>query len=121
MRPRIEDPEKREEERMRWIKIANRSAFVACLLSYAFGFLTLRSGSTLALYAKYVVWLLWTVCPPAWFFIEFHNFAPNVEQKDEFDRFKYAQELYGKVWVAIVAGLGILYAGENVLKSIAKH
>lgn len=72
------------------------------------------------MYVKYVVWLLWAVCPPAWFFIEFHNFAPDVGLKEEFERFKYAQELYGKVWMAIVGGLAILFAGENVLKSVAR-
>ena len=57
----------------------------------------------------------WTVGPPIWFTVEFWARAGGME-REEFARFKYAQQLGSRVWVTMIAVLAFLYFGKALVK-----
>jgi hypothetical protein len=62
-------------------------------------------------------WLLglWVLLPPAWFFFEYIFLYRHFGKAACFESFKYAQDLVGKGWAGMVAVLGVLYFGKEVL------
>ena len=84
------------------------SAVAVVLTVICAGFLILSGGKGVWLGAATVVWILWTLAPPAYFLIEWSKFdRSKLTSSDEFARLKYSQELASKFWVA---GVGILSA-----------
>jgi hypothetical protein len=75
-------------------------------------FLLARSGTDNATKASArAILILWTVIPPAWFWIEYHLIwlTANPKERGEFDEFKHAQETGRNIWLALVAVLAGLY------------
>lgn len=61
-----------------------------------------------------IVLILWLVAPPLWFYLEWSLLTRRGEvfKAGEFERFKFAQELASKVWLAIAGALAALYLGQ---------
>jgi hypothetical protein len=53
-----------------------------------------------------ILFALWTIVPPIWFLFEWRRFGYTTKQ--DFDDFKYSQELARNVWIGIGALIGIL-------------
>jgi hypothetical protein len=62
---------------------------------------------------QFIVWSIWTVGIPIWFWIEFHWIGTTIENAE---RQKYSQELSSKVWLACTAVLSALYFGKYFIK-----
>jgi hypothetical protein len=62
-------------------------------------------------------WLLslWLLLPPAWFFIEYIFLYRHFGKPECFEQFKYAQELVARGWIVLVAALGILFFGKEIV------
>jgi len=61
--------------------------------------------------------LCWTLVPPIWFWFEyFFIYRPpiNAAPRNDFDSFKYAQEISSKIWISVVSALLILYFGKDL-------
>jgi hypothetical protein len=63
-----------------------------------------------------LLWVFWTVIPPAWFIVEYWSVKPSPlasgEIKSRFDQFKYSQGLAAKLWAGIVAALAAFVLGH---------
>jgi hypothetical protein len=55
--------------------------------------------------------MLWTVVPPAWFWLEYHLIWQTAvsTERESFEQFKHSQELSRNIWLAFVAVLAALY------------
>ncbi len=49
--------------------------------------------------------LVWSVIPPIWFWYEFYFLYRNNGNLEEFDKFKYGQELSKAIWLGLGAAL----------------
>jgi len=60
--------------------------------------------------------IVWVLAPPIWFWLEY--FAvwayEDATKRLCLDEFKFGQELSGKIWLAAVTALGILYFGKDI-------
>ncbi|QNI37443.1 hypothetical protein [Edaphobacter albus] len=63
-------------------------------------------------------WLLglWVLLPPAWLYVESIFLYRHYGKAECFDQFRYAQELVSKGWIVLVAVLGFLYFGREILR-----
>ena len=53
-----------------------------------------------------VLLISWILIPPFWFLTEWWLWGPSASDKDNFEEFKYSQELARNVWVAMSLALG---------------
>jgi hypothetical protein len=58
-----------------------------------------------------ILFALWTVLPPLWFLLEW---AVLFKPTDNFEHFKYGQELARNLWIAIAALIGLLIGVGHV-------
>jgi hypothetical protein len=61
------------------------------------------------------VLVFWLLAPPIWFWIEYfaiYRFDPNA--REDWDYFKYSQDVSSKIWLAAVTALTILYFGKDL-------
>jgi hypothetical protein len=64
-----------------------------------------------------IILICWTVLPPIWFWFEyFFIYKPqsNAPPKNDFDSFKYGQDLSSKIWISVVSALLVLYFGKDL-------
>ncbi len=54
----------------------------------------------------------WAIAPPIWLFIEYQLFDREKESPQEFEHFKYGQQLVRNVWIGMVIFLAALYLGK---------
>jgi hypothetical protein len=62
-------------------------------------------------------WLLglWVLAPPVWLYIEAIFFYRHFGRAACFDQFQYAQQIVFRGWVVLIAVLGPLYFGREIL------
>jgi hypothetical protein len=61
----------------------------------------------------------WLVVPPLWFVCELYGQRGRIqESKENFDRFKYGQELASRLWVALGSALLILFFGKDIAAKV---
>jgi hypothetical protein len=68
---------------------------------------------------KVVVMIGWTILPPILFWAEYFGIYRREAQKlrptpQDFDEFKYSQDISSKIWIAVSAALLILYFGKDI-------
>ena len=56
-----------------------------------------------------LIYFLWILSPPIWFLCEYHQ--NNYINAEEFEQFKYSQELASRLWAAILLALFIILKG----------
>jgi hypothetical protein len=81
------------------------ASFLAIFMEYApFGFIKRSGGVPISIF-DLVVYAIWTLVPPAWFFLEYNFLFPSeLKVKDvALEDMKYTQELASKFWIALVA------------------
>lgn len=63
-------------------------------------------------------WLLglWVLFPPAWLYVESIFLYRSYGKAECFEQFRYAQELVSRGWIVLVAVLGVLYFGREILR-----
>ena len=57
-----------------------------------------------------VIYMVWSLAPPIWFFLEYNYIFPDERKKDSTARedLKYTQELGGKMWASLLVVLSVL-------------
>jgi hypothetical protein len=62
-------------------------------------------------------WLLglWVLLPPVWLYVESIFLYRHFGKAACFDSFRYAQEIVSRGWVCVVAVLGVLYFGKEIV------
>jgi hypothetical protein len=63
--------------------------------------------------------IAWTLVPPIYFWFEFYfwykpQFKDTAKKPDDFDMFKYGQEVSAKIWLAVVSALLALYFLKDI-------
>lgn len=61
-----------------------------------------------------LVLLGWTLVPPLWFVVEFFFFYKPSWPRDDFELFKYGQDVSAKAWLGISTTLLLLYFGKDL-------
>jgi hypothetical protein len=63
-----------------------------------------------------IAWSVWTIATPMWFLFEYtlFNLAYPNPPKELLEKFKYNQDLAGKLWLAVAAVLLALYFGRDM-------
>jgi hypothetical protein len=67
--------------------------------------------------AETIILLCWTVLPPVWFWLEYYYvYKPpkDARPRDDFESFKYGQDISSKIWLSVVSALLILYFGKDL-------
>ena len=108
-----------------WIALAVTVAgFVGAIYSLAIGFRWLREEADSRLgkrefsdrrTAKGGLLGLWVLLPPAWLYVESILLYRHYGKVECFEQFRYAQELVSRGWLVLVAVLGVLYFGREIL------
>jgi hypothetical protein len=57
----------------------------------------------------------WVLLPPLWFFLEYIYFYRWWGKPECFEAFKYSQDLGSKGWAGMVAVLGVLFFGKEIV------
>jgi hypothetical protein len=66
-----------------------------------------------------VIIIVWTLLPPIYFWAEFYAiYKPKLKDKtktpDDFDLFKYGQDVSAKIWLAVISALLALYFLKDI-------
>jgi hypothetical protein len=67
-----------------------------------------------------VLAFLWTILPPAWFWIDYFVVFRRAGNLDEFEAFKHGQQVSAAIWAAIAVSLAAL-AGSDALEAKVKE
>jgi hypothetical protein len=66
-----------------------------------------------------IIIVLWTLLPPLYFWAEFYfYYKPRLtdpsKKPDDFDLFKYGQEVSSKIWLAVISALLAIYFLKDI-------
>lgn len=64
---------------------------------------------------KEILYAIWVLGPPIWFFIEYFYLFRQHGKPECIETFRYGQELASRIWLALVAVLGFLFFGKELL------
>jgi hypothetical protein len=64
---------------------------------------------------KESLYAIWVLGPPIWFFFEYFYLFRQHGKPGCIDTFKYGQELASRIWLALVAVLGVLFFGKELI------
>lgn len=64
---------------------------------------------------KEILYAIWVLGPPIWFFIEYFYLFRQHGKPGCIETFKYGQELASRIWLALVAVLGVLFFSKELL------
>jgi len=61
---------------------------------------------------KGIILSVWLIVPPFWFWYEYIFIYRSARSPEEFEKFKYGQEVSRNLWIGISAALALLYLGH---------